>query len=161
MKQFQINLKVDSKAKDIINQMLIERNGFGANYIGGVVDTICFQLKQLQGVSDIKFRNKLIAMLIQSKKSNIETDSVLPLDMKTHLQSFIHTIGKTHIRSNVPTYVVFDPVTMKLGSIKEKRTINSATKLCKNRSNADKKDYIFDTLENYKKLKYKHETQSK
>jgi len=161
MKQFQINLKVDSKAKDIINLMLIEREGLGANYIGGVVDTVCYQLKQLQGVPDIKFRNKLIRMVIESKKSNIETDSILPLDMKTHLQSFIHTIGKTHIRNNIPTFVVFDSLTMKLGSIKEKRTINSATKLCKRVSFLDKKEYVFDTMENYKKLKYKYETQSK
>ena len=149
-----ITLKIPSKAKDILNLMLEERDGLGYNYIAGVIDCICWQMKQLQNVPDLGFRNKLIGLLIESKKSNIDTDSVLPEDMKTHLQSFIDTIGKKHIRTNIPTYVVFDPKTLKIASDLVKRTENSADKLCKRLSKFDGKEYKYDTLNNYINRKY-------
>jgi len=154
----QITLKVNSKAKDILNQMIVERNGLGYIQISKCVDDVCFELKAIKSIENIGFRNKLINLTIEDRKTKIERDFILPQDMKDHLKNLITTIGKTHIRQTKPTYVIFDPITFKMPEItkhsNEWQTLNSASKWLKKLSNRDSKDYEIDTLFNYKNRQY-------
>ena len=155
----QITLKIESNAKDVLNQMLAERNGLGFTTISRCIDYVCREMKLINLIPDDGLKIKLITLLIEDRKIKIERDMTnLPQDMKDHLKNMLDTLGKIHQRQIRPTYVIFNPEDLKMPEVTKHSsqwiTLNAANKWRKRLSNRDSKDYVVDTLLNYKKLQY-------
>ena len=155
--KYQIKSKIPSAAKDRLNEMFIERDGVGYKHIDNILTDIYTTFKKIDVISDIKLKDKLICLLIDDYKDAEANCDYLELDMKNHFLNFIHAVGATKRRELKPTYIVYEPETLKtpstIGAVK--LTENAARKTCKRLNHGGKYNFTYDLLTKYKELKYR------
>lgn len=148
---YQIEMNIPSKSKKIINQMIIEQNGFGGKYIARKITNINQELNQLWEIPK-NLRLKVLRLLIKDHIKSLN-DSGLPEGMKNHFANFIKTLGKEKLREIQESYVVIDHDMNRI-SDKICYSQESARRATKRLERIHQKTYNWTTLKNY--MTWKH-----
>lgn len=149
-----INLKIQSIAKDRINQILIENDFAGQDKIISILNKLFYSLNNFD-CEDQKLKSRIIKLIIQDTKQNVQNTILLNV-LKSHLVNLIDTIGKIYLRKIDPKFVIYNTNNLKRINSKLYQTKKSATKAKDKLELITREKYSITTLNHYKNLKTNH-----